>query len=189
MDENQNEIQKADEARNLMGQQHNRLGLDAELALAWHESGHAVTASAFCRLSVVRIEPLPRTDFDLEGINQDEDMCIAAMGPAAQLAYMVLHQNEEPSSCFFDKWVYHAATEDLKKLSQRWAPMPSEEEWRSRIHRLSSSIQQSRQNSDVLKQCAQSLLQKKLLTAEEVENLVRDSKEAILHMIRGASRL
>jgi hypothetical protein len=172
-------------ALDLMRQQHSQLGLDADLALAWHESGHAVTASVFGRLRCVQIESRPRAYFDLTEIIQNDDMRIAAMGPAAQLAYMELHQNEEPSSCFYDQWVFQAATEDLKKLSQRWPLMPlSVDEWHTRIHRLSSSILQSRQVSDALKLCAQNLLQKRMLAAEEVEHLVRDGKEAILHMIR-----
>ena len=125
----------------LMRQKHNELGLNADLALAWHESGHAVTACALGRLLRVQIKSGPRTYLRRAGINPDDNMCIAAMGPAAQLAYMARHRKKEPSSWFLDKWVYHAARKDPEKLSQRWARMPSSvDEWRTRIQRLSRFI-------------------------------------------------
>jgi hypothetical protein len=168
----------------LMRQQHEQLGLNADHALACHECGHAVAASALGRLTCVHTEPFPRAYFDREGINQNEDERIAAMGPAAQLAYVVRFRKAEPSSCFLDQWVYPAATEDFKKLSQIWPAMRlQEEEWRERIWGLSQLIQQSTQISDVLKLLAEALFQKKVLSAEAVRHLARDSKEAILCML------
>jgi hypothetical protein len=42
---------------------------------------------------------------------------------------------------------------------------------------------QNPQISDALKLCAETLLLKKMLSAETVEHLVGDRKEAILHML------
>jgi hypothetical protein len=168
----------------LMRQQHEQLGLNADHALAWHENGHAVAASALSRLICVHVEPFRRAYVDREGIKQDDDECIAAMGPAAQLAYMARFRKGEPSSCFLDQWVYPAAAEDLKKLSQSWPAMRlEEEEWRARIWGLSRLIQQSTRISDVLKLLAETLFQKKVLSAEAVDHLARDSKKGILRML------
>jgi hypothetical protein len=165
----------------LMRQQHEQLALNADHALAWHECAHAVAASALGRLICVHVEPFRRAYVDREGIKQDDDERIAAMGPAAQLAYMVRFRKGEPSSCFLDQWVYPAATEDLKQLSQSWPAMRlEEEEWRARIWGLSRLIQQSTQISDVLKLLAETLFQKKVLSAEAVGRLARDSKKRIL---------
>jgi uncharacterized protein (DUF433 family) len=167
-----------------MRRQHNQLGLNADLALAWHESGHAVTASALGRLMRVKIEFPVRTEIDRTGINQNDDMCIAAMGPAAQLAYMARHQKEEPSSIFYENWVYHAAKKDLKKLLQHRLAMPSEEdEWLTRIRCISRLIVQNPQIFGVLNLCAEALLQRRMLSADEVDPLVQDTQEALLHML------
>jgi hypothetical protein len=157
--------------------------LDVDHALAWHECGHAVTASALGQLTCVHTEPFLRAYFDREGINQNDEERIAAMGPAAQLAYTARFGEREPSSCFLDQWVYPAATEDLRKPSQSWPAMRLEEvEWRTRIWDLSRLIQQSTRISGILKLLAETLFQKKVLSAEAVSRLVRDSKKRILGM-------
>jgi hypothetical protein len=164
-----------------MRRDHVELGLSADLALAWHESGHAVAASALSRLTRVQIKSFPRAYFDRAGINQNDDLCIAAMGPAAQIAYMALHQTREPSSGFLDHWIYYAATKDLNKLSQCWPTMVlREDEWHARIDSFFRFLQQNHQISDVLELCAKTLLKKRLLSAKAVDNLVRDERKLIL---------
>lgn len=173
-----------------MRKAHQEVGLSADDARAWHESGHTLMAAAIGILfevvldessgltgGLTIVKPLPGT--------AAEDVLIAVMGPAAQLAYMTTSNKQQPSM-FTQKWFRSPALSELRHLKERWPNVRiSDANLLDLVRSIAVRLRENEEMITLLEVCSIELRKKQKLTKTEVLAIIGDKIQATRDFFEG----